>query len=87
MMPKVSELSSLLFNNFSNVSGETKIIYGTALSDSEDGEVLVALDEAIYALGDDESDYQWVNLEISNDVGSIDEDEDASTDLVYYEEV
>ena len=58
-MPRLSELSNLLFNNFSNgaVANETKIVFGTALADSANGEVLVALDDAIYALGDDESNY------------------------------
>jgi hypothetical protein len=57
-MPQLSEISNMLFNNFTNGAvSDTKIIYGTALTNSEDGEVLVALDDAIYALGDDESNY------------------------------
>lgn len=58
-MPQLSDIGNLLFNNFTNgaVGSDTKIIYGTALTDSANGEVLVALDDAIYALGDDESNY------------------------------
>lgn len=58
-MPTLNDLGIVLFNkNESRSANETRIIYGTALADSANGEVLVALDNAIYALGDDESNYE-----------------------------
>jgi len=85
-MPTLSELSIPLFKNAEGkTNAETIIFYGTALQDSANGEVLIQLDQAIYPLGENEDDLK-VNVKINDDVANIEEDADASTDLVYYEE-
>ncbi len=99
-MSKINELSALLFNGTSEDAvnssvGEqsaTKIIYGWAVTDSENGLVTVRLDDAIYALDDsDEEDYTLINIDNDeDDVFNIDDDEeleepDEEEQIVYWE--
>lgn len=98
-MAGLDELSALLFNGTREDAvpatvgaGTTTFIYGTAVSDSENGEVVVLLDPAIYAEDDaEDEEYQWVDLEVDDDdTASIDEDEELDEeeeeeDIVYWE--
>ena len=80
----LDDLSALLFNgtredsvNASVGKSQTLIIYGTALGNSQDGQVLVQLDNAVYSADDLEDDeYQVLTLTGDDDIESINQDEE-----------
>lgn len=80
----LDELSALLFNgtredsvNASVSQNQTLIIYGTALSKSQDGQVLVQLDDAVYSADDlEDEEYEVLTLTEDDDIDSINEDEE-----------
>ena len=100
----LDELSAILFNGTSEDSipasvgtTPTTIIYGTAVAGSANGEVVIKLDDAIYAADDleeiDEDEYEFVTLtEDDDDITSIDDDEelidpeDDEEEIVYWDE-
>jgi hypothetical protein len=97
-MAGLDELSALIFNGTredavpaSIGAGTTTFIYGTAMADSESGQVVVLLDNAIYAADDAaDEDYEWVDLsDDDDDVGSVDDDEELEDEeeeeIVYWE--
>lgn len=98
-MAGLDELSALLFNGTREDAvpatvgaGTTTFIYGTAVTDSESGEVVVLLDSAIYAEDDaEDEEYQWVDLATDDDdIESIGEDEELEDEeeeeeIVYWE--
>lgn len=94
-MAGLDEIASILFNQNEDTEApasalsSTTIIYGTALADSEDGEVLVLLDDAIYSLDDDAEEYETLSLSVDDDsMDNLDEDieeeiEDEEAEIVY----
>lgn len=76
------DLAKSLFGSASAEAGSTTILFGVALGDSEEGEVLVRIDDELTAPEGGEEDYDGLEVDVENeedgvlDVGE-DEDEDA----------
>lgn len=64
------ELASALFGS-SSVSAGVTVMYGVALADSEDGEVLVQLDDEIVAVGEYDGE-EGVEIDLEEDGDSLD---------------
>ena len=82
----LDEISTLLFaTGKEEESNKTSIIFGTALAHSENGEVLIKLDEPVYS-GDDEdiSNYEVIDDDWTSYEEEAEEDDD--TEIVYWEE-
>ena len=79
-MANIEELAALLFGGGKEEEGPysgAAFIYGTAVTDSADGYVTVAIGDDIYAADDeDEAGYELLTLtEDADSVDAIDEDE------------
>ena len=79
-MANIEELAALLFGGGREEEGAAPaatFIYGTAVTDSADGYVTVAIGDDIYAADDeDEAGYELLTLtEDADSVDAIDEDE------------
>lgn len=88
MIERLEELSSLLFGGSGTEevnNSDIKIIYGTALTASVNGEVTVSLDDGIYSINDDDDNYQFVSLTDEEDsVSALDEEyEEEEEETVY----
>ena len=79
-MTNIEELAALLFGGGKEEEGSSSgaaFIYGTAVTDSADGYVTVAIGDDIYAADDeDEASYELLILtEDADSVDAIDDDE------------
>lgn len=92
-MSRLDEIGSILFGNDPDSpqsNQQTVIFYATALSDSEDGEVELLIDDPIYSLSDeDTSGYEFVTLDGTDDdaesIGDDDDIDEEEYEVVYWD--
>ena len=77
-MTNLDEISTLMFGKGGDAAAsQTAIFFGTALSDSADGEVTIQIDDPVYGEGDEGIAFEEVYLDTpDDDAESIGEDDD-----------